>query len=221
MKKLKYILLAILLISLSISSFPYVFSGFPQQGTLPELKTPLQSGELRFLEAYTYGEFSSMLEQDDPFFQMISTEDRSAESSKLGFCSESKVSKTWTFLNSPSYLKELPKDLRFAWGADEGKTGKYLYALKEANSAYTGPGKSDIKEIDISDGLLLISFTKEGSRKWTDLTQTSVGKPIAIVINDLVYSAPVVREVIKGGKCAISGNFSMDDLAELKAVLEN
>lgn len=204
MKPLKYILLALIFISLSII-------GFSQD----------QAAELKFIEAYTLGEVSSMLEQDNPFFQMISTEDRSAESSKLGFCPDSKISKTWTFLNSPAFLKDVPEDLRFAWGAEQGEKGKYLYALKETGTNYGGPGKPDIEEIEIGDGLLLISFTNEGSRKWTDLTQASVGKPIAIVINDLVYSAPVVREVIKGGKCAISGDFTSDELAGLKAVLEN
>lgn len=204
MKKSKYTLIVFAIISFSVSSF-----------------TPNQSGELRFLEAYTYGEFSSTLEADDPFFQLISTEDRSAEGSKLGFCPEAKISETLTYLNSTSFLNQFPKDLKFAWGADQGIRGKYLYALKESKTAYNGPGKSDIKEVDISDDLLLISFTGEGSRKWEELTRASLGKPIAIVINDLVYSAPMVREVIKAGKCAISGNFSKGDLAELKAVLEN
>lgn len=204
MKTIQYIIAATILITLSISSFSQDLAG-----------------ELEFIEAYTSGEISSMLEQDNPFFQLIRTEDRPAESSKLGFCPESKISKTWTYLNSPAFLKELPEDLRFAWGAEQSEKGKYLYGLKEAGSAYAGPGKSDIKKIDISDGLLMISFTSEGSRKWRDLTQAGVGKPIAIVINDLVYAAPVVKEVIKGGKCAISGDFTSDELAELKTVLEN
>ena len=101
------------------------------------------------------------------------------------------------------------------------KNGKYLYALKEAPGAYTGPVQADIVEIAISDGMLLLSFSEEGSGKWTELTQASLGKPMAIVIKDLVYSAPMVREVIRGGNCAISGNFTSGELAQLKAVLEN
>lgn len=204
MKTIIYSIVVILHISLSIP-------GFCQD----------QTDELKFTEAYTFGEFSSQLEADDPFFQMIGSENRSDESATLGFCPESEVSATWTFLNSPSYLKGFPKYLRFAWGAEQDEQGKYLYALKELGEDYAGPMKSDIKEIKIRDGLLMILFTNEGSKKWTVLTQACVGKPLAIVINDLVYSAPLVREVIKGGKCALSGNFSRDELAELKAVLEN
>lgn len=204
MKLLTYILLAIILISLSISSF-----------------SQSQDGDLKFLEAYTFGEFTATLDPDDPFFQMLDSEDRSAESSKLGFCPESKVSKTWDYLNSPSFLNNLPEDVKFAWGAEEAKNGKYLYALKVASGVYTGPGQADIAEIEISDGMLLLTFSEEGAGKWTELTQASLGKSIAIVFHDLVYSAPMVREVIRGGNCAISGNFSPADLAELKAVLEN
>jgi hypothetical protein len=204
MKILKYILLALILISLSISSF-----------------SQSQVSELQFLEAYTFGEFTAILDQHDPFFQMLDTEDRSAESSKLGFCSESKVSKTWDYVNNPSFLKNLPKGVKFAWGAEEVKNGKYLYALKEATGAYTGPGQADIEEIEINDGMLLLTFSEEGAGKWAELTLASLGKPIAIVIHDLVYSAPMVREVIRGGNCAVSGNFTSGELAQLKSVLEN
>jgi SecD/SecF fusion protein len=204
MKTIKYILLAIILISLSIRSF-----------------SQEQAGELLFLEAYTLGELSAKLAPDDPFFGLIQTEDRSTESAKLGCCPESEVSQTWAYLNSPEFKKELPVDLRFAWGAEEVEKGKYLYALKESGTGYTGPGKGDIKEIEIKDGLLFISFSKDGARKWTELTRKSVGHPMAIVINDLVYSAPMVREVITGGKCAISGTFSSGELAELKLALEH
>lgn len=221
MKKLKYIALVILLISLLISSFPHVLSGFSLHISVPDTDFPIEAGELEFLEAYTFGEFSSALGQDHPVFQMIDSEDRSTEGSKLGFCTESKISETWDFLHNPAFLKELPKDLRFAWGADQGEKGKYLYALKDPGTAYAGPEQSDIKEIGISEGMLLISFSKEGSKKWAALTKNSVGRAIAIVHNDIVYSTPVVREVIKDGKCAISGNFSESDLIALKAVLEN
>ncbi|MEN8203639.1 MAG: hypothetical protein ABFS28_13665 [Bacteroidota bacterium] len=176
---------------------------------------------MKFLQAYTYGEFSSMLDQDNPFFHMIHTEEASATSARLGFCPESEINETRAFLNSPEFLKNLPEDVKFAWGAESGENGQYLYALKDPGPEYSGPGKSDIREIEINDGLLLISFSKEGSDKLTILTCESVDKTVAIVYDDLVYSAPVVREVIKGGKCAISGNFSKDELAELKTVLEN
>ena len=57
---------------------------------------------------------------------------------------------------------------------------------------------------------------KNGQR----LPRNSVGNCIAIVIDGVVYSAPVVREVIENGKCAISGNFSEGELEALKSVLE-
>jgi len=204
MKTINYIILEIIFILLSISSL--------SQG---------QDSDLKFLEAYTFGEFTAMLDQNDPFFRMLETADRSTESSKLGYCSDSNKDNVWAYLHSPSFLNKLPKDVRFAWGAEEQTDGKYLYALKEPTDVYMGPGHAEIAQIEISDGMLLLTFSKEGSGKWTELTQASLGKPIAIVIHDLVYSAPMVREVIRGGNCAISGNFTSDELAHLKALLEN
>lgn len=221
MKKLTYITLVILLISLLISSFPHILSGITFHRSLPETEVPIQAGELKFLETYTFGEFSSFLDQNHPFFKMINPEEIAAESSKLGFCKESELSETWDFLHNPDFLDVLPKDVKFAWGADQSKKGKYLYALKDAGTEYAGPQQSDIKEIGISGDMLLISFSKEGSKKWATLTRICVGRAIAIVYNDLVYSAPMVREVIEDGKCAISGSFTQGDLIALKAVLEN
>ncbi len=210
MRKFKYIILAILLISLSISSFPHILNGISSTPT----------GDLMFLETYTYAEFTSKLDPADPFFKMINTGEAVQSSSKLGFCSESEAEEVWSYIHSPAFQKMLPDDLAFAWGANQLNKARYLYALKEFNTEYNGPVQSDIKEIRISDDLLLITFSKDGSEKWTTFTRKSLGSAIAIVIDNQVYSAPVVREVIKDGKCAISGNFSEDDLVELKAALE-
>lgn len=210
MRKFKYIILAILLISLSISSFPHILNGI----------SSTTSGDLMFLETYTYAEFTSKLDPVDPFFKMINTSEAVKTSSKLGFCPDLKEEEAWSYIHSPAFQEKLPEDLSFAWGPQEDDGGKYIYALKKLDTQYSGPDKSSIKEIGISKGTLLISFTEEGSEKWTSLTRNSVGNCIAIVIDGVVYSAPVVREVIENGKCAISGDFSEGELEALKSVLE-
>lgn len=210
MRKLKYIILAILLISMSISSFPHILKGFP---TAP-------SADLMFLEAYSYAEITAKLDSQDPFYQLFQTREVLPDGPKLGFCAESKMEKAWSYLHSASFQENLPGKVLFAWGADQGDSGTNLYALKRTDSPYNGPTQSEIKNVEISGGNLLITFSDEGSDQWEILSGNSVGKSIAIVINDLVYSAPVVKEVIKNGKCAISGNFSENDLKELKAALE-
>jgi len=55
---------------------------------------------------------------------------------------------------------------------------------------------------------------------WAELTGANVGNNLAIVFNNKVYSAPMVREAIKEGKCVISGSFSENDVHLIKSVLE-
>ncbi len=64
-----------------------------------------------------------------------------------------------------------------------------------------------------------LEFNSEGSRIFDRITGENVNKRIAIILDDTVYSAPVVRERISGGKASITGGFSMDEAKDLAIVL--
>lgn len=64
-----------------------------------------------------------------------------------------------------------------------------------------------------------IDFTPKGGRVFAKLTEENVGKRMAIVLDDVVRSAPVIREKILGGSAQISGNFSHEEAADLAIVL--
>jgi preprotein translocase subunit SecD len=64
-----------------------------------------------------------------------------------------------------------------------------------------------------------IEFNSEGARLFEKITGENVGKRIAIVLDNTVYSAPVVKERISGGKAQISGSFTMDEAKDLAIVL--
>ena len=64
-----------------------------------------------------------------------------------------------------------------------------------------------------------IEFNSEGSRIFDRITGENVGKRIAIVLDNTVYSAPVVRERISGGKASITGGFTPDEAKDLAIVL--
>ena len=210
MRKFKYIILAILLISLSISSFPHILTGV----------SSAPSGDLMFLETYTYAEFTSKLDPDDPFFKMFNTGEAVQTSSKLGFCPESKVEEAWSYIHSPAFQDKLPDDLLFAWGTGQEESGKSLFVLREPETENESPAQSDINKIEISDGSILITFSEVGGQKFEVLTGKNIGRDIAIVFKGLVYAAPKVQAAIAHGKCMISGNFSEGELEALKSVLE-
>jgi preprotein translocase subunit SecD len=64
-----------------------------------------------------------------------------------------------------------------------------------------------------------LEFNSEGGRIFDRVTGENVNKRLAIILDDTVYSAPVVRERISGGRASITGGFSMDEAKDLAIVL--
>jgi preprotein translocase subunit SecD len=64
-----------------------------------------------------------------------------------------------------------------------------------------------------------IEFDSEGARIFDKVTGENVGKRVAIILDNTVYSAPVVRERISGGKASITGGFTMEEAKDLAIVL--
>ena len=66
-----------------------------------------------------------------------------------------------------------------------------------------------------------LSFDSIGADKFAKITRRNVGRNMAIVLDDKVQSAPVIREAITGGEASISGQFTVEDADTLKIVLRS
>lgn len=64
-----------------------------------------------------------------------------------------------------------------------------------------------------------LEFNREGSERFDQITARNVKKRLAIVLDDIVYSAPVIQERISGGLASITGSFTMDEARDLAIVL--
>ena len=64
-----------------------------------------------------------------------------------------------------------------------------------------------------------IEFDSEGARIFDKITAENVGKRLAIILDNTVYSAPVIKERISGGKASITGGFTMEEAKDLAIVL--
>lgn len=64
-----------------------------------------------------------------------------------------------------------------------------------------------------------IEFNDEGSKKFEEITSRNIGKPLAIVLDNDMVSAPMVNEKIVGGKAQISGGFTIDEANKLEVQL--
>ncbi|HWV96743.1 MAG TPA: protein translocase subunit SecD [Xanthobacteraceae bacterium] len=70
-----------------------------------------------------------------------------------------------------------------------------------------------------SEPIVSFRFNTSGARKFAEATQQNVGKPFAIVLDNEVISAPVIREPILGGSGQISGNFTVQSANDLAILL--
>lgn len=71
-----------------------------------------------------------------------------------------------------------------------------------------------------SEPYVSINFNEEGARRFEEVTGANVKKRMAIILDNTVYSAPVIQEKIAGGSAQITGNFSMDEAKDLAIVLK-
>ena len=70
-----------------------------------------------------------------------------------------------------------------------------------------------------SEPILSFRFNANGTRRFAQVTQENVGKPFAIVLDNHVLSAPVIREPIMGGSGQISGGFTVQDANDMAILL--
>ncbi|WP_448044555.1 SecDF P1 head subdomain-containing protein [Bradyrhizobium liaoningense] len=88
-------------------------------------------------------------------------------------------------------------------------------ALEGDDIGYAGPGfASDTKEPIAS-----FRFNGRGTRRFAHVTAENVGRPFAIVLDDKVISAPVIREPITGGSGQIAGNFTLEEANSVAMLL--
>lgn len=94
--------------------------------------------------------------------------------------------------------------------------------MVKKQAALTGDLLSDAKvNIDsrFSEPYVSISFNDAGAKTFEDVTSANVKKRMAIILDNTVYSAPVIQERIAGGNAQITGSFTMEEAKDLSIVL--
>jgi preprotein translocase subunit SecD len=74
-------------------------------------------------------------------------------------------------------------------------------------------------DVRTNEPVLNFKFNTNGTRQFAQVTQENVGKPFAIVLDNEVLSAPIIREPILGGMGQISGNFTVQDASDMAILL--
>ena len=150
----------------------------------------------------------------------------------IGYSNYKDTAEINKYLAMREVIAELPKDLRLKWGvapADFDKKGQTfeLYAIKSTERNGKAPLEGDVVT-DAKDDFdqhgkpsVSMSMNTDGARRWAQLTKQNIGRSIAIVLDNYVYSAPNVSTEITGGNSIITGNFSPEQSKDLANVLKS
>lgn len=103
---------------------------------------------------------------------------------------------------------------------DTGEVKKRPYIVKKI-PALTGDLLTDARVSigQFNESYVSITFNSAGAQLFKKVTTDNVKKPLAIVLDKTVYSAPVIQEPINNGRAQISGNFSTQQANDLAVVL--
>ncbi len=144
-----------------------------------------------------------------------------------------------SLIASPTAARILPSNLKLRWEVKPQevqytdsvtnavrKAEIYtLIALKSNNGKPALAGDvvvSATSDFDTMQGnYVSMDMNSDGAKAWARVTQNNLGKPVAIVLDEHVYSYPRINSVIEGGRSQITGNFTVEDAKDLANVLKS
>jgi len=151
----------------------------------------------------------------------------------VGVANVNDMAKIDQYLNLKQVKDVLPRNLSLKWGVkaiDEKEQFYQLYAIKVTNRdgspALGGDVVTDARDDFNQQGgrtasEVSMSMNAEGAKAWARLTKENIGKSVAIILDDMVYSAPRVNDEITGGRSSISGDFTPEEAKDLANVLKS
>lgn len=175
----------------------------------------------------------------NPFFRVINPIDVQTDKNGKRFYSPSIGSVALqdtglfnSYISNEIVKNALPANCKFLFGIEE-KTEKGnqryfpLYAVKTIPASEKAPLEGDgVEEArqdydEMGKPAIKMTMTGAGSKTWARLTGKNVGRPIAIALDDIVYSAPNVNGAIEGGNSEISGSFTVEEAQDLANILKS
>jgi preprotein translocase subunit SecD len=106
---------------------------------------------------------------------------------------------------------------------DRAESGRQPHVV-ERRVVVSGADLTDAQpsfDLRTNEPIVTFRFSTAGTRKFAQATAENVGRPLAIVVDGEVLSAPTIREPITGGSGQISGGFTLQSAHELAAVLRH
>jgi len=150
---------------------------------------------------------------------------------EIGYTFKADTSKLNAYLAMPEVKSKFPSNLVFMYGKNESEDPKSkdvvpIYAIKTLDN-----GQAELEGDHVANAAqdfdergkvaIKMNMDKLGTSIWAKMTSKNVGKPLAIVLDNIVYSAPNVNDAITTGNSSISGNYTLKTAQDLAEILES
>ena len=187
------------------------------------VKLLTQQGSLSFYATWNKESLSCFLNGDNHLFALFSAKKQNKSNEILGCTTDAEVGTV------NNYLKTLSPDqkYKFVWSQPSSNGEVCLYALRLENHKGSLLSGSDIKNAtfnqDKASGTynLDIEFKKSAVQIWANASRLNTNKVIAIVSDNKVIYAPLLKSAIEGGKCSVSGNLTEKEVRYFAALCNN
>jgi len=175
------------------------------------------------------------VKKTNPLFSVFSPnipQSQQQISSVVGSARVKDTAKVDQYLSMKEVRNLLPADMKYAkflWDAKPIKNTDVinLYAIK-SNREDVAPIEGDVisDASQVFDQLganpeVSMSMNSKGTKQWAKMTTANVGKFVAVVLDDYVYSAPRVNDAITKGRTSISGQFTIEEAQDLANALKS
>jgi len=150
---------------------------------------------------------------------------------EIGYILKKDTGKLNSYLAMSEVKSKFPSNLVFMYGKTESEDAKTkdvipVYAIKTLEN-----GQAELEGDHVANAAqdfdergrvaIKMNMDKAGTSIWAKMTSKNIGKPIAIVLDNTVYSAPNVNDAITTGNSQISGSYSVKTAQDLAEILES
>ncbi len=174
---------------------------------------------------------AEQIKKENPLFSVLQPA-QGQSLSVVGYALSRDTAEVDKIIYSELAHQVLPSDLKLLWSAkaaDFDTKGQVyeLHAIKVTEPSGRAPLEGNVittaKDEFDQNGHPCVSMqmNSDGARRWAQLTKQNIGRAVAIVLDNTVYSAPRVNGEIAGGNSQISGNFSIEDTKDLANTLNS
>lgn len=183
----------------------------------------INKGKLEFYATYNHQRLSDLLNDDNHLFSLLNAENASKTITWVGYSPIAGIKKIDDYLKTV----KLNGKLKFVWSQPEKNGLVCLYALQLEGKKGASFTRADIESANFNQEKnpklfsIGMKFKEPAIALWADFTKSNIDNAVAIVLDDNVICAPVVRSVIDKGNCSITGDFTEAQARNMAIVINN